>query len=130
MKLSTLTTPVLKKLLSLHERREDLVKKINQLDAEIAAFVGDAPAPAPVARRRKSAAKPAAARGRKSGRGGRTANKIVNALKNAGAKGMTVKQLSEALKIKTQNLYVWFNSTGRKTPGIKKIAPATYALQS
>ena len=130
MKLSTLTTPVLKKLLSLHERREDLVKKINQLDAEIAALVGDAPTPAPAARGRKSAAKPAATRGRKSGRGGRTANKIVNALKNAGAKGMTVKQLSEALKIKTQNLYVWFNSTGRKTPGIKKIAPATYALQS
>jgi hypothetical protein len=30
--------------------------------------------------------------------------------------------------VRTGNLYVWFNSTGRKIPGLKKIAPATYRL--
>jgi len=134
MNITNLTTITLKKLLTLHERREALVAKVNQLDVEIAALTGSPATPAkparkparPAANRKPSTtATPTKGKGR---RAGRTAKRIVKALKAAGPKGMTVKDLSAALKIKTQNLYVWFNSTGRTTPGIQKIGKATYAM--
>jgi hypothetical protein len=52
--------------------------------------------------------------------------KIVGALRAAGQPGLTIRELSEKLRVKPANLYVWFNGTGRKTKGVKKLGPAKY----
>jgi hypothetical protein len=84
-----------------------------------------APAPA------KPASSPAApARKAKGGRAqrGALAENIVSALKSAGAKGMTVKDIADEVGSNYRNVAVWFVTTGKKNKSIKKIAPATYRL--
>jgi len=82
---------------------------------------GDAPKPAPAAAKAKT---------RKSGkarRGALTEN-IIAALSDAGSSGMTIKDLSEKAGTNYRNVAVWFATTGKKNPKIKKVAPATYKL--
>lgn len=54
--------------------------------------------------------------------------KILKALKDAGAKGVSVKDISTALKVKPANVHSWFQTTGKKMPGIKKIGKALYTI--
>lgn len=68
---------------------------------------------------------PKAGKGRK--RGQLTAN-ILAELKSAGSKGISVADLSKKLGANYKNVYIWFATTGKKQAGVKKIAPATYAL--
>lgn len=44
---------------------------------------------------------------------------ILTALE-AAANGLTIKDLAEKLKVKPNNLYSWFYTTGRKVAGLKK----------
>jgi len=74
----------------------------------------------------KKVAKPAGRRGRKRGE---TGSKIMKVLAAVGKDGVSVQELAKKLKIKPQNLYVWFNSTGRKVDGLKKVGKARYALK-
>ena len=71
-----------------------------------------------------------AKRGRKGGKAARGALKaqILDALKQAGAKGLTVKDLAETLNVSYRNVYIWFATTGKKMGGIKKIGPAHFKL--
>lgn len=176
MSIDYLNTALLKRILALQVRREEISSELSKVEGEIQSLISGAPAAAPKAARRgrppkaakavkapkapkaPKAAKPAK-RGRKPGRkaaakvaapkaekpakvakasaakGGRargkrgeTGRKILALLKNTGKSGITVKEISEKLKMPPQNLFVWFNTTGKKTPGISKVAPATYRL--
>ncbi len=82
-----------------------------------------APAPTPVA------SKPRGGKRKPSKRGQVSAN-ILAALKAAGSSGITVSDLSKKLGSSYKNVYIWFATTGKKQPGLKKIAPATYSLAS
>jgi hypothetical protein len=55
---------------------------------------------------------------------------ILNELTQAGAEGITIKDLSEKLKTNYKNLYVWFVTTGKRVPGIQKVGPAQYKLEA
>lgn len=55
---------------------------------------------------------------------------IMEALKEAGAKGIKIADLADKVGGKYKNIYIWFATTGKKNPAIKRIAPATYRLQS
>jgi hypothetical protein len=72
------------------------------------------------------AAKAAAGAGR--GKRGALKEQILAALKSAGAKGVSVKDLSDKLGVKTQNVHVWFSTTG-KTVGVEKVSPGVYRLK-
>ncbi|MEI8235393.1 MAG: hypothetical protein WCH57_12020 [Verrucomicrobiota bacterium] len=65
-------------------------------------------------------------------RAGRGALKeqILGALKKAGDKGITIKDLSAELKANYKNVYIWFVTTGKRIAGIKKIGPAQYKLEA
>jgi hypothetical protein len=52
---------------------------------------------------------------------------MIELLKNAGKKGITVKDVASKLGVKSQRMYVWFSGPGKKVKQIKKIAPAKYA---
>lgn len=130
--LRNIPSSVLKQLVKLSERREGLLSQVQQVDREIVRLEsrfgvpsadGDRPAAAPSAKQ----AAPARKSGRKTRRGA-LREAIVQALRVAGKRGTTIKQLSEKLRVPTANLYVWFNSTGKKVRGVKKVGPATYRL--
>lgn len=120
-----LSSGVLKRLIALQSRKEKLVTEVSRINRELSRLSGQAPGPAlRSVRVAAPAVRTAGARPRKRGRTGR---RILRQLKQAGTKGCSVQELSEKLKIKAQNLYVWFNSTGRKIPQVKKIGVARYA---
>ncbi len=77
-----------------------------------------------------SSAPPKAKRGRKPGSGKRGAMKeqITGLLSQAGPEGMAVKDISEKLGVKNQNVHVWFSTTGKKVDGISKVGEARYAM--
>lgn len=83
---------------------------------------------APKAPKAPKAAKAVKAGGR-SARGGMK-TKILAALKSAGAKGVSAKELASALKVPNQNIHVWFNSTGSKIEAIEKIGRGQWALKA
>jgi len=65
---------------------------------------------------------------RRSGRRGALREKIVAALRQAGSSGVRIKDLAKNLNVPNRNLQVWFATTGKKTPGVKKIAPGTFKI--
>ncbi len=142
MKSSNPQVEHLKRMLSLEEKRAALQQQVSALDAQIDGLkrqllggVASAKAAIPGRRGRPpgrpaKAAAPSSSVAKSSGRGGRgqLAAKVLATLKAAGASGITVKDLSDKLKANYRNIQVWFATTGKKNPGIKKIAPATYRL--
>ena len=55
---------------------------------------------------------------------------ILDELKNAGAAGITIKDLAAKLNANYKNVYVWFVTTGKKVAAIKKVGPAKYKLEA
>jgi hypothetical protein len=70
-------------------------------------------------------AKPAKAKGKTNKRGALQA-RILEALKSAGSGGTNIKALAAKFKMPYRNVQVWFATTGKKNPAVKKIGPATY----
>ncbi len=122
----------LRKMVKLSERKEALMSQIQGLDRQMAALQQPAGEEAESRRCRTKSfergggmkhAEPRAARGALKA-------KIVRALRAARQRGLTIRELSDKLRVKPANLYVWFNGTGRKTRGIKKLGPAKYRFSA
>ena len=84
--------------------------------------------PAPVSAVKAVATPVKAAKGKKRAKRGQLSANILSELKSAGSKGVTVADLASKLGADYKNIYVWFATTGKNRPGVKKIAPATYKL--
>jgi len=80
--------------------------------------------PAPV---KASKEKPAKAKAGGAKRGG-LSEKILGYLGEAGSEGITIKDIAEKAGTNYRNVAVWFATTGKKFPKIKKVRPATYRL--
>ena len=123
-----ISSATLRKMVKLSERKEALMSQIQELDRQMIALQE----PGSVESRPSVRFQPV--RGMKTGKPrtqrGALKAKIVGALRAAGAGGMTIQEMSGKLKVKPANLYVWFNGTGRKTKGVRKIGPAKYKLLS
>lgn len=151
MQLLNLSADTLRSVIKLLDQREALTEEINKIEKTISSFIdGDTSAStrvgkgakrgrkatvakAPVALKAskapatKSAAK---AGGVRKGKRGALKSKILKALETAGAEGVTVKELSDKLGVKSQNLHVWFSSTGKSIPEITKIGEGRYILKA
>jgi transposase-like protein len=128
-----ISTATLRKMVKLSERKEALMSEIQRLDREMAALQrgSEMQAKRSGSNRALSVSTSRSQRGRaNSGRAKRGALKesIIELLRSAGKTGRSIRELSEQLGVKTANLYVWFNGTGKNIPGIRKIGPATYRL--
>jgi chromosome segregation ATPase len=64
---------------------------------------------------------------KRSRRRGSLQQAVLKALKSAGAKGLTVKQLTVQAKVKKSSLAVWLYTSGKKISGFKKVAPGVFA---
>lgn len=123
-----ISSATLRKMVKLSERKEALMSQIQELDRQMIALQepGSMESRPSVRFQRVGGMKTGKPRTQR----GALKAKIVGALRTAGARGITVQELSGKLKVKPANLYVWFNGTGRKTKGVKKIGPAKYKLVS
>jgi hypothetical protein len=65
-----------------------------------------------------------------SGRRGALKGQILDLLSAAGPEGASVKDISEKLGVKNQNVHVWFSTTGKKLSEISKVGEARYAYKT
>jgi hypothetical protein len=118
-------------------------EKVEGLEKELDRIIGGEPAGKVSARRRTGQRRAASrARGSKavqsgsakgvvqgrmpSPRGG-LKERIIRALRAAGDKGVTVKNLAGRLGKSYGNISVWFHTTGKGVKEVKKVAPGKFA---
>jgi len=130
MSLSNLSSAQLAQLIDLVKEKELLQAKLTEIDASLAALESGKNVP------KKRGRKPGRPPGSKAKpivgkkRGKRLKGAILKALTKAGSSGITVKELSNKLKVKPGNIFSWFYTTGKKIKGLSKVGEAKYALSS
>ena len=137
MSLSSFTSASLKTLSKLVDKKDSLVAEIKKIEAEIASVLTGKAAKTSGKRRgrpakkgavkKSPAAKKAPKAAKRAPRGGLGA-KVLKALESAGDAGVRVADLAKSLKVKGVNLHVWFATTGKKNPSIKKAGKGHYKL--
>ncbi len=135
MNLSNLTSAHFKQVISLLDKKEALQQQIAEIERQVASILGDVTGGGEPGRANRRSGAPNGAgdpSGMDSGTGKRGALKesIIAELRTAGENGISVKELSEKLNVKSVNLHAWFGSTGKKIEGLKKVGPAKYSLLS
>ena len=80
-------------------------------------------------RARAKAAVSKVARKTKRGKRGAVKEKIISKLKASGEKGISVPELSSALRMESRNVHSWFQTTGKRIAGIKKVGRARYTMK-
>lgn len=138
MNVSLINSQSILRLLSLTERKEELLQLLEEIDAEIVRTltvgvsvdvfeIASAPAIAAPAPKLTAVKTPAAKAGRKakSGKTGGTKAKILALLEEAGAEGLHIKDIAAKLGSKTGNISVWFSTTGKNIT--TKVAPGRFA---
>jgi hypothetical protein len=123
MSLSRLSTSQVNRVFKLLKKKEKLAEAITKIDLQIRKIEGE------TASDHKPARSVSSKKTRKRGKPGKTGAKVLQALTAAGAKGIRVVDLSKKLKIKPANLYVWFQTTGKKVKEIQKTAPGHYVYK-
>jgi hypothetical protein len=120
----------LKKLVKLSERKEALIAQIQEIDRQMLRVQSRFGIPSQNGN--QGAAVTLSRQGRRfTGRRtkrGVLKEKILKALRDAGRKGATIRELSAKVRVPSANLYVWFNGTGKNVRGIHKIGVAKYRL--
>jgi hypothetical protein len=131
MKLTNLNSSSLRSLIKLTDRKEALVLEIKKIDEQLATSVlGNSVQK--IKRQRRAAVAPTKKSKTGSGkrvRRGALKTKIFSALRAAGEAGLKVPVLSKKIGVKSQNVHVWFSSTGKKIPEIKRIGKGQFKLQ-
>jgi hypothetical protein len=139
MSLNNITSSQLRKLIPIVERREILQGELADIESQLWAYLSPEPTTATTRGLRKTrksmavreviATKPkvrhAEAKStslpQSAQRRGKLKELILAALQKAGSKGLAIKDLAAALKVKSQNLHVWFSSTGKNVKGVTKV---------
>ena len=135
MNLSNITSDTLKALVKLTTKKDELIKEVEKIEAQLLGLItGKAPKATGKRRGRptkkgakvtKKAPKPGAKRSPRGGLGKR----VLKALEAAGDAGVKVAELAKTLKVKGPNLHIWFATTGKKNKGIMKVGKGHYQLK-
>ncbi len=127
-----LSSATLRSLVSLTEKRENLLGELAAIEKQISEALNGASVTSskPVGRRGGSVgnsrpAKPA----KRGGKRGAVKELILAGLKEAGEAGIAVKHLAAKLTIKPQNLHVWFHTTGKKSGLVEAAGKGIYRLK-
>lgn len=118
MSLSDLSSAQLQHLIELIQEKESLQRQLAKVDTALARLDGGSPAPRKFGKRR--------ARKVKGAKGATLKEKVLDVLAKAGPSGLSVKDLAAKAGVKLGSLSVWIYTTGKKVPGLKKIAPGRY----
>lgn len=134
MNLTNINTGALRNLIKLTERKEGLLAEIQKIEGQLAALLTGKSVRTGGKRRGRPAKKGKVAKTVKKGRSAKRAprgtlkKKIFAALKAAGEAGMKVTDLSKKIGVKNANVHVWFSSTGKKLPEIKRVGKGHFKL--
>lgn len=60
---------------------------------------------------------------------GELMSKIMSELQAAGSAGVKIPDLADKFGVKRKNLFIWFATTGRRNPAIKKMGESHYRLE-
>ena len=143
MDISHITSQSLLHLLSLAEKKDELIRAIEEVNAEIARTIkGGAvsvvevfevvkplraaavkPPQPPAGKPAKAKARPSAPKGRSGG----LKDRIIALLEAAGDQGLRVKDIADKLGVKATNISVWFSTTGKNHT--KRLEPGRYAAK-
>jgi len=139
MNLSHITSQTLRRVLTLTERKDELINLVAEIETEISRTLSGAAAPIVSAAEKisdsaMSAVKPKAKKSRKTsrksaGKGGKKGgmkDQILGLLEQAGSQGMRVKDIAAALGKSVGNVSVWFSTTGKKLT--HKVSPGLYSI--
>lgn len=128
MDIKHITSDSLRRLLSLTDKKEQLIKAVAEVEDQIVRTLkGAATTTVEVAEAVtpfKSARK---ARKGKGTRPGGLKERVLALLEEAGDEGIRVKDLAAKLSAKPGNIAVWFSTTGKKL--VTKVAPGRYAVK-
>jgi hypothetical protein len=137
MNLTNINSVALRNLIKLTERKENLLAEIEKIEGQLASLLtGKAVHVATKSKRRGRPAKKgkdaktvkAARSTAKRAPRGTLKKKIFTALKAAGEAGLKVPDLSKKIGVKNANVHVWFSSTGKKLPEIKRVGKGHFKL--
>ena len=149
MNLANLTSSDLAKISKLLKKKESLLERVAKVDAKLSAFEGGTPSATAVVKKRGMSAAGRAriaaaqkARWAKLKKGKKTekaekpartrkaspvTEKLMAAMKDAGAKGTSVPDVSAKTGIKAVNIRAWIQTTGKKL-GVEKLSRGVYAV--
>lgn len=134
MNLTNINTGALRNLIKLTERKETLLAEIEKIESQLGALLTGKSVRTAGKRRGRPAKKGKVTKAPKAGRSAKRAprgtlkKKIFSALKAAGEAGMKVTDLSKKIGVKNANVHVWFSSTGKKLPEIKRVGKGHFKL--
>jgi len=138
MDISLVNSQSLLRLLSLTERKEELLKLVEEIDAAIiqtlqgsvaVVEITSSAVTKPESKRIKPVKKSLkSTRKTKNGKPVGLKDRILALLGEAGDQGLHVKEIAEKLGSKATNISVWFSTTGKKLA--KKVEPGRYAVKS
>jgi len=138
MSLTHITSHSIRRLLSLTEKKEQLIKGIEDVENEIAKALKSAATSVVETAESVTPFKPAKKTTEKKSRKGKTnkskatkpgglKERILALLEAAGDQGLRVKEIAEKLAAKPGNISVWFSTTGKKLT--TKVEPGRYAVK-
>jgi hypothetical protein len=130
MKLHHFSSSQIVQIGRLIQKRESLLKKIDKLEDKLADFTPRISESRISSTRAGSLPKLGSKRSRRGRNPGKLKNAILKKLVAAGSRGISVSDLSAALKVKPGNVFSWFYTTGKKITGIKKVGAARYAYKA
>lgn len=126
MDVSKLNSKTLNTLIRLTKRKDNLQKELEKIDTQLGAIFGKNSDSLPKLRGPKKTA--VRSTGRRKRRGA-LKEQVFAHLKQVGKTGISIKDLAEKIKIKPQNLHVWFSTTGRNFPQITRAGKGLYRLK-
>jgi len=106
----------LRSILKLTEKRESLADALAKIEAQIAQALGQTTKIAGhvVGNGRQAPRTASISKSAKRAKRGAARESILAGLKEAGEKGIAVKDLAAKIGIKAQNIHVWLHTTGKK----------------
>jgi len=129
MNIKHITSDSLRRLLSLTDKKEQLIKSIQEVENEIAKSLRGAATTVVEAAEAVVPTKPAGKKrgGKKSKKTGGLKDRVLALLETAGDQGLRVKEIAAKLGSSPGNISVWFSTTGKKLTD--KIEPGRYAVK-
>lgn len=118
MNLHTLTSQQFGKIVKLLNERQKLASDLAGVESQLARLSGG-----------DSLSKPRA-KAKSTGKRGALKTAIIRTLTAAGAKGLSIQDISKAVGRPTAAVSVWFYTTGRKIKGLRRVKRGIYTFKA
>ncbi len=127
MNFSKLNSTVLRQVLKLSERKEALLKELEEIENEIFSQLHGLDSSRSFIQKKAQPSK----KGDDSKRLGRGMMKqnILQALTEAGSAGLRVPELSKKINATSASIHVWFSNVGKKITEIEKIGAGHFRIK-